>query len=54
MTDNHKHLMDTGAAIIAGVSLVGWLPSIAAALSIVWTAMRIYDWVQAKRQVNNN
>ena len=42
--DTHtKHWID--ALSIGGViaTLAGWLPAIAAALSIIWTAIRIYE-----------
>jgi hypothetical protein len=43
-----EHLKNTGdiAAVTAAfATFVGWLPAIAAALSIVWTCMRIVnDW----------
>lgn len=41
--DHVKHIVD-GVAISAWLAaLMGWLPAIAAALSIVWTAIRIYE-----------
>lgn len=29
-------------------TIAGWLPSIAAALSIAWTAIQIYSWWKKK------
>jgi hypothetical protein len=39
---------DLLAAGIAGGTLLGFLPQIAAALSIVWLVLQIYDWVARK------
>ena len=43
MNENHKHVIDALAVSGAFATFVGWLPAIAAALSIVWTAIRIYE-----------
>jgi hypothetical protein len=44
-----KPLID-GASLAAVVStLAGWLPAIAAAFSIVWTAIRIYETKTVQR-----
>jgi len=43
MEEHTKHFLD-GAAILGAVAtVVGWLPAIAAVLSIIWTAIRIYE-----------
>lgn len=43
INDHTKHVMDwTSIGIMLG-SLIQILPSIAAALSIVWTVIRIYE-----------
>lgn len=43
MSDHNKHIID-GLSIAATVgALVQWLPSIAALLSIIWTAIRVYE-----------
>jgi chromate transport protein ChrA len=41
--ENAKHVID--ALSIGGIlaTLAGWLPAIAAILSIVWTLIRIYE-----------
>lgn len=49
MTITHKDAMDTFSMATAGATIVGWLPAIAAAFSIIWTVLRIYDWIQARR-----
>lgn len=38
-----KHIADGAAIIVAGASLVGLLPAIAALLTIIWTGIRIYE-----------
>lgn len=48
MTDEHisegvKHIGDAVSAFIAVGALVNMLPSIAALMTIVWTAIRIYE-----------
>lgn len=43
MNDQSKHLVDAAAVATAGLTLVNWLPSIAAGFTIVWTAIRIYE-----------
>lgn len=44
-----KHIADGAAIVVAGASLVGLLPAIAALLTIVWTSIRIYETDTAKR-----
>jgi chromate transport protein ChrA len=46
---NHEHV-ETAKAVVDGVSigtvlatLAGWLPSIAAMFTIIWTGIRIYE-----------
>lgn len=48
--DGAKHLLDLLSISIAVGTLVNFLPSLAALLTIVWTGLRIYDWVEAKWQ----
>lgn len=43
LMDDHKHTYDIASLAIAGGTVIGWLPSIAAALSIIWTLMRMYE-----------
>lgn len=46
-----KHLIDaTSLAAVVG-TLAGWLPAIAALLSIVWTVIRIYETKTVQRWV---
>lgn len=47
--DDHKHAYDAVSLAIVGGTFVGWLPSIAAALSIVWTLIRICESRMAQR-----
>ena len=53
MTDHHiqiaavlKHTADYLAVTITVATFTQWLPPIAAALTIVWTGIRIYDYFE--------
>jgi len=48
--DGAKHLLDFLSISVAVGTLVSLLPSIAALLTIVWTGLRIYDWIEARWQ----
>ena len=41
-----KHIADAGAALLIGTTLLGWLPTIAAVLGIIWYGMQMYTWVE--------
>lgn len=49
-----KHVGDAGALITTVATVAGWLPAIAALVSIVWTGIRIYesktvqDWLKRR------
>ena len=43
MEQHTKHLLDGAALLGAIATFVGWLPAIAATLSIIWTAIRIWE-----------
>lgn len=44
MTEQHlKNAGDAVSLAIVGGSIVGWMPTIAALLSIVWTLIRILE-----------
>jgi len=38
-----KIVGDVVSVSTIGATLIGWLPNVAAALAIVWTAIRIYE-----------
>lgn len=42
--DLHKDLFDAASLALVIGTLAEWLPPIAAAISIVWTCIRIHDW----------
>lgn len=42
--DMHKDLIDAASIALVIGTLAEWLPPIAAAISIVWTCLRIYGW----------
>jgi hypothetical protein len=48
MHDHVKLGLDATAAATALASFVGWLPSIAALLSIVWLSIQIGEWMWKK------
>jgi hypothetical protein len=43
MNENAKAVLDGLSLATVVAALTAWLPPIAAALSIVWTAIRIYE-----------
>ena len=47
--DNVKPYLDVAAVANAFATVMGWLPTIAAALSIVWLGIQIYDRFFRKR-----
>ena len=44
--DGGKHAMDWAAAGGVVVTVAGWLPEMAAAMSILWFAIRVYDRIR--------
>jgi hypothetical protein len=52
--DHIKHWLDAGAAATAFASLIGWLPHIASALSILWLCIQIYDRFTRKKKERAN
>jgi TctA family transporter len=51
VNEHTKHVLDAGAIGTTLGALLGWLPHIAAALSIVWTLIRIIETDTAKRLI---
>jgi len=48
---SHELLRDIGdasAATVAVVTLVKWLPPLAALFTLVWTGIRIYDYFEKR------
>lgn len=43
MDEHSKHVADAASVGIAAASLVGWLPSLAALLTVIWTGIRIWE-----------
>jgi hypothetical protein len=54
LPDQEKHIVDILS--IGGVisTVVGWLPDIAAFLSIVWAVIRIYETDTVQKWLNKN
>lgn len=48
MTEIGKSLVDIGAGATAIATLASWLPPIAALFTIIWTGIRIYEWLRGK------
>jgi len=46
--DFHKDLFDAASLALVIGTLAEWLPPIAAAISIVWTCIRIREWWRNK------
>lgn len=49
MTDHMKTTVDISSLFIAWATLVEWLPALAALMSIIWTGIRIYEWIRKRR-----
>lgn len=45
-----RHIGDAVSIGVVCATLASWLPSVAAALSIVWTVLRIYDWFRSQKR----
>ena len=43
-----KDLVDVMSGVVVFGVVVRWLPSIAAVLTILWTMLRIYDWIERR------
>lgn len=48
MPDHAKTIIDGVSIGTAIATLAGWLPNLAALLSIVWLGMQMYDWISRK------
>jgi hypothetical protein len=48
INEHVKYFIDTLSISTVLATLTAWLPPIAALLSIIWTAMRIYEMVSGK------
>jgi hypothetical protein len=44
-----KHIVDAISVTTVVGTLTAWLPPIAALLSIIWTALRIYEMITGKQ-----
>ena len=45
---NLKEMLDVGSLGVAISTIFGWLPSVAALLTIVWYLIRLYEWYKGK------
>ncbi len=48
MTEDIKAIADAGATGAAAGAVFGFLPDVAAALSILWLSIRIYEWARLR------
>jgi hypothetical protein len=46
--DHIKNIFDVTAGAIGLATVLKWLPDVAALLTIIWTLIRIYDWVERR------
>lgn len=46
-----QHAADAASVAVAVATLAGWLPSIAAVFTIVWTGIRIYETDTVQRLI---
>ena len=49
MDHETKNAVDVLAGAVGLATLLNWLPAIASAMTIVWTLMRMWEWVRDKR-----
>lgn len=47
-----KSVIDASSVLTTVAALMGWLPAIAAVLTIIWTAIRIWETKTVQRLVN--
>ena len=50
MNEHLKVSIDVSAMAVAWGSFLSYLPDVAAALSIVWTVLRLWEWLKKRRQ----
>ena len=43
LTDGAKNAIDAASVTTVAATLAGWLPAVAALLTVVWTGIRIYE-----------
>lgn len=52
MEDTHSaahNILDAAAGVTMLATLAQWLPPAAALFTIVWTGLRIYEWIKDKK-----
>lgn len=49
MNEPVKTAVDVVAGTTGALTLVQWLPPIAALFTIVWTGIRIYEWLRTRK-----
>jgi hypothetical protein len=54
MNDHAKNFLDGVSMATVVAALAAWLPPLAAGLSIVWTAIRIYETKTVQRWLGNS
>ena len=50
MDVNYKGIIDVAAIANVVATIVGWLPAIAALLSILWTGIQIYTYFKSRKR----
>ena len=54
VSENAKHIIDTISVGTVIATLTTWLPPIAALLSIIWTALRLWEMITGKPITNRH
>ena len=52
MNDHSKTIIDLSSITVVLATLVEWLPSAAAAASLIWSVIRIYETQTVQRWIN--
>ena len=51
MTDHAKTIFDASSIAVVAGTLMNWLPSAAAAASLIWSVIRIYETQTVQRWI---
>jgi hypothetical protein len=54
MNEHTKQALDFAAASTTIATMLQWLPPMAAALTVIWTAIRIYEWAKNAGRSSSN
>ena len=54
MENDSKHLLDFASISTTVATIAGWLPAIAALISIIWGCIRIYETQTVQKWLGKN